>query len=110
MIYDRMMESVSVLQGSTTQLQGSQARRRVQMHEFFWKGLRPADRIVGPNAWGCFGQISRPNALPRPQRPPGGHLVEIGHGPSTSWSKLAMALPPAGRNLQGEDASPAEPH
>jgi hypothetical protein len=56
-----------------------------------WKGLQPADRDFN-------AETISPAKLNWPT--PGGPLGD-------SWLKMAKALPPAGRNLQGELASPA---
>jgi hypothetical protein len=72
--------------------QGSQARGRVEIPGP--KARRVFGRLI--DFWalkgGHFDQSSRQNALARPL--------------AGSWSKLAKALPPAGRNLQGKLASP----
>jgi hypothetical protein len=59
-----------------------------------WKGLRPADRDFEAETGGVSTDSPAKMHLPAP----GGPLGD-------SWSKMAKALPPAGRNLQGELAS-----
>jgi hypothetical protein len=80
-----------------TPTQGSQARRRVEIPGPKARKLgncgRVFDRLIGilgPKR-GAFRPIFPPKCtctkLARPQRAPGGQLVEIGQGPSTNWSK-----------------------
>jgi hypothetical protein len=68
--------------------------RRPGMFEIV-KGLRPADRDFEAERGGVSTDSRAKMHLPAP----GGPLGD-------SWSKLAKALPPAGRNLQGELGSP----
>jgi hypothetical protein len=83
--------------------QGSQARRRVEIQgpkaQTFGNFGRVFDQLIeffGPKQ-GAFRPSLPPNCtLPDPSGCFGG-----------SWSKLAKAFPPAGRNHQGELASPA---
>jgi hypothetical protein len=74
--------------GRNSRAEGPKIRR-------IWKGLRPGDRNCGPETGGISTNSPAKMHLPAPRGPLGG-----------SWSKLARALPPAGRNLQGELASP----
>jgi hypothetical protein len=82
--------------------QGSQARRRVEIHgpkaRNFGNCGRVFDQLIemlSPRR-GLFRPILPPKCTCPPQEAP---LRDV-------WSKLAKALPPAGRNLQGELASP----
>jgi hypothetical protein len=52
-----------------------------------WKGLRPADRDFEAKTGGVSTDPPANTHLPAPRGPLGGQLVEIGQGPSTSWSK-----------------------
>jgi hypothetical protein len=77
---------------------GAEARARKLVDGSKFTGRRPelSENVEGSST-GCskirarngrhFDRFSRQNALARPQRPPGGQLVEMGQGPSTSWSK-----------------------
>jgi hypothetical protein len=82
--------------------QGSQPHRRVVIQgpkalvfRKFWEGPRPADRFFGPETGGVSTRSPAKLHSPRHTEP----LVG-------SWSKWAKALPPAGRSLQEEFASP----
>jgi hypothetical protein len=62
----------------------------------FWKlrkGLRRADRNFGPETGAFRPWLANSPAKmhsPAPRGRPGGQLVEIGQGPSTSWSKSSQ--------------------
>jgi hypothetical protein len=52
-----------------------------------WKGLRPADRNIGPETGGFSTKSPAKLHSARPLRLLWGQLVKNGQGPSTSWSK-----------------------
>jgi hypothetical protein len=89
MLHNEYMTGLASLStGRNSRAEGPKFRR-------FWQGLRSADRNFGPETGGVSTKSPAKRHLPSNRGP----LVG-------SWSKLAQALPPAGRNLQGELASP----
>jgi hypothetical protein len=74
---------------------GRNSRAEGPKYQKIWQGFRSADRHLGPETGGVS------------TKPPAKMHLPSHRGPLVgSWSELAEALPPAGRYLQGELASP----
>jgi hypothetical protein len=73
--------------GLASSSMGRNSRAEGPKFRKLWKGLRPADRDFEAKTGGLSTDSPANMHLPAPGGPLGGQLVEIGQGPSTSWSK-----------------------